>query len=468
MATTFDQMHDNRTRRGPAAVSGASLALGAMGLGLVAAAAAGLLAPTPAGIALGGLAALLTAIVLVFAQRHLRADPRRAAHARLAAALACATLLVGLADNVLLLAAGWIAAGRLMTGLVRHAGDWSEARAAAARARAAFLVGDLALVAALATLALGARSTALDAVLRAVPTLPPAFVATAAVLLVVAAAARCATPPFASWLLSSIAAPTPVSALMHAGFVNAGGFLVIRFAPVLEAVPAARAALLVLGVAGALYGSALMLVRADVKGALAASTVAQMGFMLLTCALGGYAAALWHMVAHGAFKAWLFLGASGSIVRAGERADKALPAPLAGLIALAALGAAALAMNNPLAQTTLLPLGLAATALFVAMALAARDLRIETARLTLLALPALLVAVNAAALALVEAVQPNAAAALLAPWAQLGLLALFLAAWLIQQDLAAGRRRLPPALHARLLHAGALPAAPRSTSTRKD
>lgn len=463
MATTFDQMQSAKaTRAQGKGIAAPVLALAAMGAALAAAAAAGILAITPAGIALGGLATLLTAVVLVFAQRHLRADPRRLAHARLATGLAFATVLAALADNVLLLAAGWIVAGRLMTGLVRHAGDWAEARAAAARAGTAFLIGDIALVGALATLAIAAKSASIGTILTVAPALPPLALTLAAALLAVAAAARCATPPFSSWLLSSIAAPTPVSALMHAGFVNAGGFLVIRFAPVFEAVPAARAALLAIGVAGALYGSMLMLVRADVKGSLAASTVAQMGFMLLTCALGAYAAALWHMVAHGAFKAWLFLGASGTITRA-PRAGKGLPAPIPAVIALVALLSAIAIMDSAIASTTLLPLGLAITALLVALALAARDLRFETARLTLLALPALLVATNAAALAVVEAVQPNAAVALLPTWAQVALLALFLAGWLIQQDLASGARRLPGALHARLLHAGALP-----IPTRKD
>ena len=465
MATTFDQL---QTRRTGTRRSASVTPLAVMALALGGAGAFGLFALTPAGIALASLATLLTAVVLVYAQRHLRADPRRLAHAQLASGLAFATALAALADNVLLLAAGWIVAGRLMTGLVRHAGNWAEARAAAARAATAFLIGDVALVGALAILAAAAKSASIGAILGAAPGLPTPALALAAALLVIAAAARCAAPPFSAWLLSSIAAPTPVSALMHAGFVNAGGFLVIRFAAVFEAVPAARFALLAIGIAGALYGSALMLVRADVKGALAASTVAQMGFMLMTCALGGYAAALWHMVTHGAFKAWLFLGASGTIVRVGARPDKALPAPIPAVIALAALCAAALVMDTAIARTTLLPIGLAATALFVALALAAQGIRFETARLTLLALPALLVTLNAAALALVEAVQANAAAALLPAWAQLGLLALFLAAWLVQQDLVAGRRALPAALHARLLHAGALPHPAKPTLASKD
>ncbi|MCH7627472.1 proton-conducting transporter membrane subunit [Novosphingobium sp.] len=436
-------------------------ALAVMAIALVAAGADGLVTATPAGLALAGLSILLTPLVLVFARRHLRADPRRAAHGRLATALAAATVLLALADNVLLLAAGWIAAGRVMTALVGHAADWAEARAAARRVTRAALIADLALVGALGTLAFAAKSATIGGILAAVPALPPAAVLAAAGLLVLAAVARCAAPPFSGWLLSSVAAPTPVSALMHAGFVNAGGFLLIRFAPVLEAAPAARALLLAIGIGGALWGSALMLVRSDVKGALAASTVAQMGFMLLTCALGAYAAALWHMVAHGLFKAWLFLGSAGTIGR--PRQAKALPQAVPALIALAVLIIAALAMEAGIAETALLPLGLALAALLSALLVAASSLRRDHVRLVLIAVPALLIALNVGALALIGAVQPDTTAPLLSPPWQIALLSLFLAGWVVQQDLAAGRRALPPALHARLLHAGA-PA----TSSRKD
>ena len=142
---------------------------------------------------------------------------------------------------------------------------------------------------------------------------------TAALLLLIAAAARCALPPFAGWLLSSMTAPTPVSALMHAGLVNAGGFLLIRFAPVFEAAPIARAAAVAIGLVAALYGVGVMSVRPDIKRSLAGSTVSQMGFMIMSCGLGAYAAALWHIVAHGLFKAWLFLGSGSSV---GMRGDK--------------------------------------------------------------------------------------------------------------------------------------------------
>ena len=156
-------------------------------------------------------------------------------------------------------------------------------------------------------------------------------------LLVIAAAARCAVPPFSGWLLSSMTAPTPVSALMHAGLVNAGGFLLIRFAPVLEAAPVARAVAMLLGLFGAIYGVGIMMVRPDIKRSLAGSTVSQMGFMIASCGLGYFAAALWHLTAHGLFKAWLFLTAGSRVGIEQNRPQGGLDLTAAATVALVTL-----------------------------------------------------------------------------------------------------------------------------------
>jgi NAD(P)H-quinone oxidoreductase subunit 5 len=104
-----------------------------------------------------------------------------------------------------------------------------------------------------------------------------------------------------------------VCALLHAGFVNAGGIAALKFAPLFTAAPLALFALLAGGVAAILGGTAIGLVRADVKGRLAGSTVAQMGYMLVQCGLGAFAHALFHILAHGVFKAHAFLRANGEI-----------------------------------------------------------------------------------------------------------------------------------------------------------
>lgn len=430
----------------------ANLAVMALGLLFGAALMTGNLILTPAGAALSGLSLLVTVVVLAFARRQLRADPRSASFARLAVGLAIATLLMGLASDALLLTAAWIVTGRLMSGLIGHVGEWSEARDAARRANIAFSIGDLALVCAILILSLAAGSSDISAIAAAAPAMTGLQLTTAALLLVVAALARCALPPFSNWLMRTLAAPTPVSALMHAGFVNAGGFLLVRFAPVLEAVITARYALFTAGVIAALVGSAIMLVRSDVKGALAASTVGQMGFMLLTVALGAYAAALWHMVAHGLFKAWLFLGSAGTISSAPTR-TKGLPQPLPAIIALAAL-AGAITLIETLHADALLPVGLALTALLCALVVAMRALPRGPLGLVVAAAPILLIALNAAALAIMTNLQPSAAQPLISPYGQVALLSLFLAGWVWQQRIVSGEQALPHALYARLIHAG--------------
>jgi len=259
------------------------------------------------------LTVLISVIVLAFSRRFMRADQRRTLFTLQVVAFTAAMVVLAFARDLISFALAWCASGQLLVSLVRHSNGCGEAELAARRCRRSFLVGDSALLIAFVVLGRAADSLMLSDVSGAMASLSPSVLLTAAVLLVTAAAVRCALPPFSGWLLGSMSAPTPVSALMHAGFVNGGGFLVIRFATVLNASPAVQGTLLALGLLAALYGGAVMLVRPDIKGALAGSTVSQMGFMLLTCGLGAYAAALWHLIAHGLFKAWLFLSSGSTI-----------------------------------------------------------------------------------------------------------------------------------------------------------
>jgi NAD(P)H-quinone oxidoreductase subunit 5 len=134
-----------------------------------------------------------------------------------------------------------------------------------------------------------------------------------AVLLVIAVMLRTALLPVHGWLIQVMEAPTPVSALLHAGVVNLGGFVLIRFAPMLEQAIVARLLLLVLGLATAVLAGMVMLTRVSIKVQLAWSTVAQMGFMLLECALGLYTLAALHLIGHSLYKAHAFLSASAVV-----------------------------------------------------------------------------------------------------------------------------------------------------------
>ncbi|MDU6241796.1 MAG: proton-conducting transporter membrane subunit, partial [Bradyrhizobium sp.] len=135
----------------------------------------------------------------------------------------------------------------------------------------------------------------------------------AALLIVATAMLKSAQLPLHGWLIEVMETPTPVSALLHAGIINAGGFLVLRLSDVLLLATPALDVLAVVGGATALFGSLVMLTQTSVKVQLAYSTVAQMGFMLLQCGLGAFSAALLHIVAHSLYKAHAFLS-SGSVI----------------------------------------------------------------------------------------------------------------------------------------------------------
>ncbi len=138
-------------------------------------------------------------------------------------------------------------------------------------------------------------------------------VSIASLLLVFAALLKSAQFPTHGWLIEVMETPTPVSALLHAGIINAGGFLVIRFADLISLSLPSMHLLALVGGFTALFGSVVMLTQTSIKVSLACSTVAQMGFMMLECGLGAFSAAMLHIVAHSFYKAHAFLS-SGSVI----------------------------------------------------------------------------------------------------------------------------------------------------------
>jgi NAD(P)H-quinone oxidoreductase subunit 5 len=132
-------------------------------------------------------------------------------------------------------------------------------------------------------------------------------------LIVFAAIFKSAQFPFHTWLPDTMGAPTPVSALMHAGIINGGGYLVVRLCPVLVHTPGALHMLAIVGAVTAVYASMVMLSQTSVKRALAYSTIAQMGFMLLQCGLGAFHLAVLHLVAHSLYKGHAFLSCGSAV-----------------------------------------------------------------------------------------------------------------------------------------------------------
>ncbi|QIK95987.1 oxidoreductase [Sphingomonas sp. HDW15A] len=414
---------------------------GGLGLaGIAIATIAGLIAPFAGLIAM--LTLLVSTAVLGFSERYLRSDPHQLGFALKVLGIVGATLLFLLADNMIMIAAGWIASGLIMAQLIGHVQGWDEACAARRRALKQFLLGDMALVAALAILALDTGSLSV-----ASPGPNGTAQSAVALLLVLAACVRCALPPFSRWLTRSMAAPTPVSALMHAGFVNAGGVLLVRFGPLLEQAPAAQLVAIAAGSFAALWGTAVMWVRPDVKRSLAGSTVAQMGFMVMSCGLGAYAAAAFHLIAHGLFKAWLFLS-SGSAIGRPQIAGVRSPVRSLLLGAVAALAACSLTLwtSGSLPPPTILP-----SILAVATAAASVPLLFRSG--SAIAVGILLLLLYACGVQLMTfALERPVGSPPAGNWLAACLLAMFGTAWLIQHRLLDAGRNLPAFLHARLLN----------------
>lgn len=158
--------------------------------------------------------------------------------------------------------------------------------------------------------------------------------------IVAGAVLKSAQFPFHSWLPDTLETPTPVSALMHAGIISAGGFLLIRLSPLVSLSGGALLVLALIGAVTALFGSLVMLTQTSIKKSLAFSTVAQMGYMLMQCGLGAFALAALHLVAHSLYKAHAFLG-SGSGVSQKSPSPLSAPAPhrsLGGFSAALAVG----------------------------------------------------------------------------------------------------------------------------------
>ncbi|MFN3144010.1 MAG: proton-conducting transporter membrane subunit [Paracoccaceae bacterium] len=290
---------------------------------LLAAAASVLALATPigAGVPLDAVSATLLLlvsfigwIVLRFAASYLDGEARQGAFMGWMAATLASVLVLVQAGNLVVLCLAWIATGLFLHRLLLFYPDRPAAQRAARKKAFVARAGDAALVGAAVLLATGYGTLDIAAILsEAGQGVAPAGLGWAAALLAVAAVLKSAQFPFHGWLTEVMEAPTPVSALLHAGVINAGGFLLIRFADVMLLAPGVLAVLVILGGFTALFGGLVMLTQTAVKTSLAWSTIAQMGFMVLQCGLALFPLALLHIVAHSLYKAHAFLASGGAV-----------------------------------------------------------------------------------------------------------------------------------------------------------
>ncbi|CAL76119.1 putative NADH dehydrogenase (NADH quinone oxidoreductase)(nuoL3-like) [Bradyrhizobium sp. ORS 278] len=264
------------------------------------------------------LVSFIGVIVLRYSFTYMDGDPGQIRFIRLMCLTLAAVLTLAISGNLLQFTLAWSATSLALHRLLVF---YAERPAAVIAARKKFIasrLGDLFLVTAMVLLyaAFGSLDyqTMFSAAkaMRAQETVPLG-IQIAAVLMVFAGLLKSAQFPLHGWLIEVMETPTPVSALLHAGIINAGGFLVLRFTDVVTLSLASLDLLAVVGGFTALFGSVVMLTQTSIKVSLAWSTIAQMGFMMLECGLGAFAAALLHIVAHSLYKAHAFLS-SGSVI----------------------------------------------------------------------------------------------------------------------------------------------------------
>ncbi|WP_009959046.1 proton-conducting transporter membrane subunit [Verrucomicrobium spinosum] len=265
------------------------------------------------------LVSFLGAVVVRFAGNYLAGDPQQGKFTKWLCVTIGSVLVLCISGDLLMFTLSWTATSLSLHKLLTFHPDRPAAMLAARKKFLISRLGDACLVGALVMTwqCFGTwnftEMFAAAAVLREQGGAYPSCLGWTSVLLVAGALLKSAQFPFHSWLPDTMETPTPVSALMHAGIINAGGFLVVRLSPIIAGAPAALNALAVVGAFTALFASLVMLTQTSVKRSLAYSTIAQMGFMMLQCGLGAFALAVLHIVAHSLYKAHAFLS-SGSIV----------------------------------------------------------------------------------------------------------------------------------------------------------
>ncbi len=281
------------------------------------------------------LISLVSLVIHVYSQRYMADDPGYTRFFSLTGTLTFVLLSLVTSGNVFWLFFCWHLVTWLLVALVSFNTKSQAAREAGRRTLWIQGIGDGAFLLAVIVLYAAYGTLDLEELFARLPSASPSplvwwgtrmevDVASAATLfLVMSVMTKSAQFPFHIWLPGTIEAPTPVSALLHAGIVNAGGFLVNRLAPLYGAAPTTLHVLFLIGGLTALIGAATMLTQSSIKRTLVYSTMGQMGYMVMECGLGAFALAVFHLCAHGLFKATLFLNSGAQIHTA--RTDFKLP-----------------------------------------------------------------------------------------------------------------------------------------------
>lgn len=284
----------------------------------------------------------VSAVVHVYSSRYMIGDPRYSRFFAVMGLFTSAMITLVMSRNLLMTYMCWEAMGICSYLLISH---WAQRNAAGKAATKAFLVNAVADVG----FGLGVLLTfhtfgTLDIpqILERAPSIsgqtinllgwaglqaPVQTTTLIALLLFMGALGKSAQVPFHVWLPFAMEAPTPVSALIHAAtMVNAGPFLLVRFSPLLMLSPSAMGVIAVIGATTALFAAFVSMTQTDIKRLLAYSTISQIGFMIMTCGLGAFVAAVFHLMAHGFLKGFLFLSTGNALQAVTPHHNEATPA----------------------------------------------------------------------------------------------------------------------------------------------
>jgi NADH-quinone oxidoreductase subunit L len=270
----------------------------------------------PLSLAFVLLVTFVGSLIHVYSIAYMADDPDRRLFFGYLNLFVAAMLLLVLADGYLLLYAGWEGVGLasyLLIGFWNYNPDYA---AAAKKAFVANRVGDFGLSVAIMIMFVQFGRVDFATVFASASNASEGALTAIGLMLLLGACGKSAQFPLQSWLGDAMAGPTPVSALIHAAtMVTAGVYLVVRSHTLFEGAPTAQLVVVIVGVITLLFGAIVGCAKDDIKKALAASTMSQIGYMMLAAGLGpvGYAFAIFHLLTHGFFKAGMFLGA-GSVM----------------------------------------------------------------------------------------------------------------------------------------------------------
>ncbi|MEH8022182.1 NADH-quinone oxidoreductase subunit L [Rheinheimera metallidurans] len=274
------------------------------------------------------LIALLALVIWRYSSVALTGEPDKPRFMRSLAFTLSAVVFTLISNHLLLFWLGWLAISLALHQLLLFYPERPRAQLAAQKKALSARLSEVLLAIAFTLLYLHFGTANISTINTMLASAPSSLILhSAAILMVLVALLKCAQLPLHGWLIQVVEAPTPVSALLHAGIINLGGILLLLFLPLLRCSPIASFILLVTALGSTIVAALVVSTRISIKVRLAWSTVAQMGLMLVEIALGLYTLALLHLLAHSCYKAYAFLHSGNAVNHylAAQLAEQAHP-----------------------------------------------------------------------------------------------------------------------------------------------